>query len=92
MVEGIFRVSGSAKRISMLQRIFNDSEDFGATFNWEGGYTVHDAANVMRRFLNHLPEPVITLDYYRPFKDTMCRFIRIGGRGGVRCLTGFSFR
>lgn len=39
-------------------------------FEWEHGkYTVHDAANVMRRFLNHLPEPVIPLDYYRPFKE-----------------------
>ncbi|KAI9260667.1 Rho GTPase activation protein [Phascolomyces articulosus] len=71
MIEGIFRMSGSAKRISSLQQMFDESEDYGAKFNWEGGYTVHDAANVMRRFLNHLPEPVITLDYYRPFKDAM---------------------
>ncbi|KAI9314327.1 Rho GTPase activation protein [Dichotomocladium elegans] len=72
MVEGIFRMSGSARRIATLQSIFNESEDYGASFTWEGGdYTVHDAANVMRRFLNRLPEPVIPLDYYRPFKDTM---------------------
>ena len=72
LVEGIFRMSGSAKRIGMLQQIFDSDHDFGAKFDWSsGGYTVHDAANVMRRFLNHLPEPVITLDYYRPFKDTM---------------------
>ncbi|KAI8149330.1 Rho GTPase activation protein [Fennellomyces sp. T-0311] len=71
LIEGIFRMSGSAKRIGRLQSLFDDSEDYGARFNWEGAYTVHDAANVMRRFLNHLPEPVITLDYYRPFKDAM---------------------
>ncbi|KAG2222672.1 hypothetical protein INT45_013486 [Circinella minor] len=71
MVEGIFRMSGSAKRISSLQHMFDESDDYGAKFSWNGGYTVHDAANVMRRFLNHLPEPVITLDYYRPFKDAM---------------------
>ncbi|KAJ8663063.1 hypothetical protein O0I10_001240 [Lichtheimia ornata] len=68
--EGIFRMSGSIRRIADLQCIFNTPEDYGAKFEWEHGkYTVHDAANVMRRFLNHLPEPVIPLDYYRPFKE-----------------------
>lgn len=57
----------------MLQTVFDESEDFGAKFKWEGDFTVHDAANVMRRFLNHLPEPVITLDHYRAFKDTMSK-------------------
>ncbi|KAL1933597.1 hypothetical protein VTP01DRAFT_7687 [Rhizomucor pusillus] len=71
MVEGIFRLSGSAKRISKLQAVFDETSDFGASFNWGVDYTVHDAANVMRRFLNHLPEPVITLEYYRPFKDAL---------------------
>ncbi|KAJ8659590.1 hypothetical protein O0I10_004568 [Lichtheimia ornata] len=71
MVEGVFRISGSSKRIGMLQTVFDESEDFGAKFKWEGDFTVHDAANVMRRFLNHLPEPVITLDHYRAFKNTM---------------------
>ncbi|KAI8977925.1 Rho GTPase activation protein [Pilobolus umbonatus] len=37
-------------------------------FEWEG-YTVHDAANVMRRFINHLPEPVITVEYQSLFKS-----------------------
>lgn len=73
MVEGVFRISGSSKRIGMLQTVFDESEDFGAKFKWEGDFTVHDAANVMRRFLNHLPEPVITLDHYRAFKDTMSK-------------------
>ncbi|OAD75300.1 hypothetical protein PHYBLDRAFT_38351 [Phycomyces blakesleeanus NRRL 1555(-)] len=68
--EGIFRLAGSAKRIGMLQQIFETPDQYGLQFDWIG-YTVHDAASVMRRFLNHLPEPVITLDYYRPFKDTM---------------------
>lgn len=76
MVEGIFRLSGSAKRISKLQAVFDETSDFGASFNWGGDYTVHDAANVMRRFLNHLPEPVITLEYYRPFKDALRTSLR----------------
>lgn len=73
--EGIFRMSGSIRRIADLQCIFNTPEDYGAKFEWEHGkYTVHDAANVMRRFLNHLPEPVIPLDYYRPFKEAYGKY------------------
>ncbi|KAI9310676.1 Rho GTPase activation protein [Dichotomocladium elegans] len=71
MVEGVFRISGSNRRIGILQAIFDDANGFGTNFKWEGEYTVHDAANVMRRFLNHLPEPVITLEYYGAFKDAM---------------------
>ncbi|CAO3590389.1 unnamed protein product [Absidia cylindrospora] len=70
MVEGIFRRPGSARRLRMLQTIFDTSDTYGSQLDWRG-YTVHDAANILRRFINHLPEPVITLDYYRPFKDTM---------------------
>ncbi|ORZ10396.1 Rho GTPase activation protein [Absidia repens] len=70
MVEGIFRRPGSARRLRVLQTIFDTSDTYGSQLDWRG-YTVHDAANILRRFINHLPEPVITLDYYRPFKDTM---------------------
>ncbi|KAG2208071.1 hypothetical protein INT47_010433 [Mucor saturninus] len=66
--EGIFRVSGSARRTRMLQSIFDTPDTYGSQLDWRG-YTVHDAANVMKRFLNFLPEPVITLKYYRIFKD-----------------------
>ncbi|RCH79620.1 hypothetical protein CU098_004135 [Rhizopus stolonifer] len=67
--EGIFRVSGSTRRIKMLQSIFDTPDNYGAQLNWRG-YTVHDAANVMKRFLNFLPEPVITLNCYRKMKTT----------------------
>ncbi|KAI8061210.1 Rho GTPase activation protein [Thamnidium elegans] len=67
--EGIFRISGSARRTRMLQSIFDTPETYGSQLDWRG-YTVHDAANIMKRFLNFLPEPVITLEYYRVFKDT----------------------
>ncbi|KAI8642975.1 Rho GTPase activation protein [Parasitella parasitica] len=67
--EGIFRISGSSRRIRMLQSIFDTPELYGSQLDWRG-YTVHDAANVMKRFLNFLPEPVITLEYYRKLKDT----------------------
>lgn len=70
-VEGIFRLSGNAKRISTLQTIFDTAYDgYGVQLDWQG-YTVHDASNVMRRFLNYLPEPVINLEYQLLFKTTL---------------------
>ncbi|KAL9538080.1 hypothetical protein MBANPS3_011213 [Mucor bainieri] len=69
--EGIFRLSGNAKRISMLQMVFDTrTDDYGLHLNWDD-YTVHDASNVMRRFLNHLPEPLISLHYQALFKTAL---------------------
>ncbi|KAJ2959110.1 hypothetical protein NQZ79_g5364 [Umbelopsis isabellina] len=69
--EGIFRLSGSAKRVKALQDIFDSVDDqWGAALQWDD-YTVHDAANIMRRFLNFLPNPVITHQYYQAFRDVM---------------------
>ncbi|GAA5795665.1 Rho GTPase activation protein [Helicostylum pulchrum] len=67
-VEGVFRKSGSAKRLGELQHHFNSSSDFGIGLSWRG-YTVHDAANCLRRFLNYLPEPVIPFSLYEPFRE-----------------------
>ncbi|KAL1925224.1 uncharacterized protein VTP21DRAFT_107 [Calcarisporiella thermophila] len=70
-VEGIFRVSGSAKRISVLQELFESHHTgYGNDINWMG-YSVHDASSVLRRFCNLLPEPVITHEYYKAFRETM---------------------
>jgi hypothetical protein len=75
--EGIFRISGNAKRISMLQTIFDTpSNDYGLHLDWHG-YTVHDASNIMRRFLNYLPEPVITTKYQPLFKNTLGLYFSI---------------
>lgn len=67
-VEGIFRLSGSAKRIKDLQLMFNSPERYGKGLDWTG-YTVHDAANILRRYLNQLPEPIVPLDFYDKFRD-----------------------
>src|SRR5271155_3640580 len=67
-VEGIFRLSGSAKRIKDLQAIFNSPERYGKGLDWTG-YTVHDAANIFRRYLNQLPEPIVPLEFYDRFRD-----------------------
>jgi hypothetical protein len=66
-VEGIFRLSGSAKRIKDLQEVFDQPPRYGKGLNWEG-YTVHDAANVFRRYLNQLPEPIVPLEFYDKFR------------------------
>ncbi|KAH0559597.1 hypothetical protein GP486_003891 [Trichoglossum hirsutum] len=67
-IEGIFRLSGSAKRIKDLQAIFNSPDRYGKGLDWSG-YTVHDAANILRRYLNNLPEPIIPLEFYDRFRD-----------------------
>ncbi|KAK6329709.1 hypothetical protein TWF696_003576 [Orbilia brochopaga] len=69
-VEGIFRLSGSAKRIKDLQVAFSSPDKYGKTLDWTG-YTVHDAANILRRYLNQLPEPIIPLDYYDRFRQPL---------------------
>ncbi|KAI9804533.1 MAG: hypothetical protein M1825_001432 [Sarcosagium campestre] len=69
-VEGIFRLSGSAKRIKDLQVLFDSPDRYGKGLDWSG-FTVHDAANILRRYLNNLPEPIIPLDYYDRFRDPL---------------------
>ncbi|EJP64024.1 RhoGAP domain-containing protein [Beauveria bassiana ARSEF 2860] len=69
-VEGIFRLSGSEKRIKELKSIFDSPNRYGKGLVWDG-YTVHDAANVLRRYLNDLPEPVVPLDLYERFRDPL---------------------
>ncbi|KAG6001689.1 hypothetical protein E4U21_003920 [Claviceps maximensis] len=69
-VEGIFRLSGSEKRIKELKHIFDSPDRYGKGLIWEG-YTVHDAANVLRRYLNDLPEPVVPLSLYEKFRDPL---------------------
>ncbi|KAI1102241.1 RhoGAP-domain-containing protein [Jackrogersella minutella] len=69
-VEGIFRLSGSEKRIKELKLQFDSPDRYGKGLVWDG-YTVHDAANVLRRYLNDLPEPVVPLDLYERFRDPL---------------------
>ncbi|GAA5991136.1 hypothetical protein JCM10908_006556 [Rhodotorula pacifica] len=64
--EGIFRVSGSNKRINQLQSVFDQPPRYGKDFDWTG-YSVHDAASVLRRYLNSLPDPVIPANLYLDF-------------------------
>ncbi|MCJ1266885.1 hypothetical protein MMC22_006770 [Lobaria immixta] len=69
-VEGIFRLSGSAKRIKELQAAFDTPDRYGKGLDWTG-YTVHDAANILRRYLNQLPQPIVPLDFYERCREPL---------------------
>ncbi|KAK0247830.1 hypothetical protein B0A54_16538 [Friedmanniomyces endolithicus] len=69
-VEGIFRLAGSEKRIKELKVAFNSPDLYGKGLDWTG-YTVHDAANILRRYFNQLPEPIIPLDFYERFREPL---------------------
>ena len=69
-VEGIFRIAGNNRRIRELQEIFDSPDRYGKGLDWTG-YTVHDAANILRRYINHLPQPIIPLNFYERFRDPL---------------------
>ncbi|PNS16596.1 hypothetical protein CAC42_96 [Sphaceloma murrayae] len=68
--EGIFRLAGSEKRIKELKIAFDSPDRYGKGLDWTG-YTVHDAANILRRYFNQLPEPIIPLDFYERFREPL---------------------
>ncbi|KAK9450195.1 Rho GTPase activation protein [Limtongia smithiae] len=67
-VQGVFRLSGSARRIRELQHLFADPPDFGKYAKLET-WNVHDVASVLRRFFNTLPEPLIPLEFFNDFRE-----------------------
>ncbi|KAF2197284.1 RhoGAP-domain-containing protein [Delitschia confertaspora ATCC 74209] len=69
-VEGIFRLAGSEKRIKELKVAFDTPPRWGKGLDWTG-YTVHDAANILRRYFNQLPEPIIPLQHYDSFREPL---------------------
>lgn len=90
-VEGIFRLSGSEKRIKELKTIFDSPDRYGKGLVWDG-YTVHDASNVFRRYLNDLPEPVVPLDLYDQFRQPLRGATKHAGAGdaeGPQFVEGF---
>lgn len=48
--------------------MFDSPDRYGKGLDWTG-YTVHDAANILRRYLNQLPQPIVPLDFYDRFRD-----------------------
>ncbi|KAJ2500356.1 GTPase activating protein (GAP) for Rho1p [Coemansia sp. RSA 1972] len=68
--QGIFRVNGSMKRVQRLQEEFNTPPSYGRHAEWDG-YTLHDAATILRRYLTSLPESVISSEHYSAFMDKL---------------------
>lgn len=53
-----------------MQVAFDSPERYGKGFNWTG-YTVHDAASLLLRYLLQLPDPVVSLEFYDRFRSPM---------------------
>lgn len=92
-VPGIFRIPGSVKRIRALQQEFSTPPQFGRSFAWDG-YTPHDAANLLKRFLATLPGTLIPADAYADFREPMqmefkpiADFLNAQAGGGARADT-----
>ena len=83
-------MSGSEKRIKELRAIFDSPERYGKGLDW-AGYTVHDAANVLRRYLNLLPEPIVPLNLYERFRDPLRGHTKqaVGDNEGPQLEDGF---
>lgn len=64
--QGIFRKPGNSGRLRYLQTMFDSPECYGSQVTWSG-CTVHDAATLLQRYLNYLPEPVVSYDLYYSF-------------------------
>ena len=70
LVEDIFCVSGSALRLQKLEAAFNEPPRYGKGLDWSG-YTIHDAAAILIRFLEGLPESIIPIDMYEAFRTPL---------------------
>jgi hypothetical protein len=53
-----------------MQVAFDSPNRYGKGFDWTN-YTVHDAANLLLRFLLQLPVPVVSFDFYDKFRSPM---------------------
>ena len=53
-----------------MELIFDSPDRYGKGLDWTG-YTVHDAANILRRYLNMLPEPIVPHKNYEKFRDPL---------------------
>ncbi|KAF4437105.1 RhoGAP domain-containing protein [Fusarium austroafricanum] len=72
-VEDIFATTGNPVRMSELQLIFESPPRYGKNLVWDG-YTVHDAAGILLRYLKSLPEPIIPYRCYQSFIEELVPF------------------
>ncbi|KAJ3410438.1 hypothetical protein HDV05_003800 [Chytridiales sp. JEL 0842] len=63
---GLFRVNGSEKRIAQMAVSFDEGPKYGFGFEFQG-YTVYDVADLLKKYIRGLPEPLLTTDLYSHF-------------------------
>jgi len=61
MQEGIFRRNGSITRQQELKALLNQGQTLDL---YNGQFTVHDCATVLKSFLAEQPEPIMTEAFY----------------------------
>ncbi|KAJ3112217.1 hypothetical protein HDU96_004789 [Phlyctochytrium bullatum] len=69
-VSGIFRVNGSEKRINQLAGVFDSGPRYGHGFDFEG-YTTYDVADLLKKYIRTLPEPLLTFELYPYFLKSL---------------------
>ncbi|KAJ3182247.1 Rho GTPase-activating protein 6 [Gaertneriomyces sp. JEL0708] len=62
---GVFRVNGSERRIAALTKVF-ETPPYGIDADLTG-YSVYDIADMLKRYLRGLGEPLLTGELYREF-------------------------
>lgn len=82
-IEGIFRLSGSAKRVRELREAFDSPPKYGRGLDFSG-FTCHDVANLLRRYLIQLPDPIIPHQSYHHFRHPLKGY-EIQAVGEARC-------
>jgi hypothetical protein len=78
----IFAQSGSAVHVHELEVIFDSPDSYGKRHDW-AGYSVHDAATCLLRYLKRLPEPVIPLQDYNKFTSIDIEAIVAEGESAI---------
>ena len=83
-VKDIFRLKGSPQGVQELQIIFTSPDRYGKGVDWTS-YTVHDAADILLRYLISLPEPIVPLDFYERFREPLRSYLpQLGGNISIQ--------
>lgn len=72
-IEDIFATNGNAVRVRKLCRTFETPSRYGKGLDWTG-YTIHDAATVLLRYLKMLPTPIVPYEQYNAFVQPMRQY------------------
>jgi hypothetical protein len=82
-IQGIFRLSGAAAEVDVLQREFDKPPSYGKYLDLSN-YDIHAITGVLKKYLRSLPQPVIP----RPYHD---RFLMLVGKHCMDLILLMSF-